>query len=593
MRSLAGVLLVPAMLLAGAFSGCAANAPVEIKLAQEVQKPSLAHPAAVVFFIDGLSYEKLWELQRQGKLPNITRHFLDSGVRVENAAVSLPTITSANSVSIVTAMYPGHHGITGNKWFDPDRLIYQDYTVIKAYQRVDQDFTAPTIYEMLGEDFTATMTVAVRRGATRPFDNWMSTGISWFFGMTGTVNSLPVIRLPQLGKISNSVGRWPILVLSYFPTPDTIGHKDGPDAASYNQAMEDVDKRIGLFLQSLRNAGLYDCTYRVLLSDHGFMAVDLTGCVDVGRFVRQDLGIPAKFHAFGWGESMEKQQEHFGAARAVVVTEGVRMVKLHLRAGDYWYRRPSADQIDNFARQFGLPRKMSPELREKVSQLTFPQLLAQLPCVDLLAMREGPDTIRVLDTQGVARITRQVDQAGKRYRYEVISGRDPLAHTRTPATAELMDGAFHSAQDWMVASLDTPHPDVVPQLPEMFDSPRTGDVVLFAKDNCGFSQREQTESIENWAGLSLRRILGMEQAERGGHGGLTRQEIYVPFLWAGPGLPAGGVIPMAHTADLTPTLLNLLGKSQRFRTLGPADGRDISTLLRAAIVRPVQAMDKN
>lgn len=542
-----------ALALPALLAGCTTYDAVEIGLQPRVQRP---RPAAVVFFVDGLDPARFEELLAAGRLPNIDRHFVAGGVRVENAFVSLPAITYANSVSLVTGVFPGHHGITGNRWFDRYALVLQDYTFIKTYQQVDEDFTAPTIYEMLGDEFTATMTVPVRRGATRPVDNWMSVGIAWYFDMHAMVNQLAVTRLGLLGEIANRAGRWPRLIVTYFPTTDTVSHERGSDDPLYAEVLEDVDARIGQFLASLVRAGLYDQTYRVLVTDHGVVPTPDRCAVET---FLEGLGIPVRSELFGRDEPFEERLEHFGPARAVVVSGGNRRSSLHLRAGDGWWQRPTPGQIDAFARTFAEPAALPADLRRAVAGRTFPELLLGLKPVQFVAVREGEGVVRLLSEAGTARITRRRDGDAPAYRYEVLSGRDPLGYAADPAVAAVLDGGFHPSRAWMAATARAEHPDVVPQLPEYFDSPRAGDVVLFARPGWCFGGDD-----------------------RGGHGGLTRRELAVPFYVGGPDLAGGASIPVARTVDLTPTLLGLLGRPEAFRTLGPPDGVDLSAELRAA-----------
>ena len=202
---------------------------------------------------------------------------------------------------------------------------------------------------------------------------------------------------------------------------------------------------------------------------------------------------------------------------------------------------------------------MPPALRQEVQTRSFPRVLANLPATDLVVVREADMSVRVVDRQGEGRITRQRRDEGNVYRYQLLDGHDPLGYTDSPPAAALMDGQFHPSRAWLAASLGTQRPDAAAQLGEFFDSPRSGDAALFAKD--GWSYASTTE---------------------GGHGGLLRHEILVPFFLAGPGLPAGATIPAARTVDLCPTLLDLLGRRDSFFTLGPPDGVDIADELRSA-----------
>ena len=99
------------------------------------------------------------------------------------------------------------------------------------------------------------------------------------------------------------------------------------------------------------------------------------------------------------------------------------------------------------------------------------------------------------------------------------------------------------------------------QIVELFDSHRTGDIVVFAR------------SGYDWC-----------TGFRGGHGGIRRHEMLVPWYFRGPGIRPV-VIPMARTVDFTPTLVDLLGGDSSRYTF---DGRSLASKLvgpRQATVR--------
>ena len=93
----------------------------------------------------------------------------------------------------------------------------------------------------------------------------------------------------------------------------------------------------------------------------------------------------------------------------------------------------------------------------------------------------------------------------------------------------------HEADEWLEATAETEYPDLVVQLPEFFDSPRSPDVFVSPADGYGFTS-----------------------GNAAGHGSLSRSETVVPFLFAGPGVPPGR-LHAARTVDLAPTLLAYLG----------------------------------
>jgi arylsulfatase A-like enzyme len=122
------------------------------------------------------------------------------------------------------------------------------------------------------------------------------------------------------------------------------------------------------------------------------------------------------------------------------------------------------------------------------------------------------------------------------YKYRVMQGEDPLGYTSDPNARALCDGEYHASHDWLAAPAALAHPDIVPQQGEAFDSPRSGDIIIFA--------------APGWA-FSLDYV--------GGHGGIERDEMLMPMYFAGPGLPPGGKVHAARLVDLVPTVLDLMG----------------------------------
>ena len=188
--------------------------------------------------------------------------------------------------------------------------------------------------------------------------------------------------------------------------------------------------------------------------------------------------------------------------------------------------------------------------------------------VAAVVFRQGPNVLRVVSNLGEATIER-AGPAGpapserKSYRYRVVSGRDPLGYENHPQAARLCDGAFHSAEQWLDATLQTDAPDFVYQEFELFDSPRVGDIVAFARPGWDFSRMDV-----------------------GGHGSFFPQEMFVPMVFAGPGIQHGAVIRTARIIDLMPTVIDLMGLSDRLKGIGPLDGVSL-----AGQLRPVARLD--
>jgi arylsulfatase A-like enzyme len=136
---------------------------------------------------------------------------------------------------------------------------------------------------------------------------------------------------------------------------------------------------------------------------------------------------------------------------------------------------------------------------------------------------------------------------------------DPLGYG-TPLEARGFDATgWHTSREWLAATAQTRFPDLVPQVVEMFDSPRAGDVVVFAD--------------EDWA---------IEDREAGGHGSALDTDMRVPLYFAGPDLPCGVTIPAARSVDILPTVLDFLGERGRLAEVAPIDGVSLYAELKSA-----------
>jgi hypothetical protein len=167
---------------------------------------------AVVFLCDGLQKAIFDQMLAAGELPNIQHYLIERGVYVEQAVTSLPTVTYADISALSTGRYPGHTGILGNKWFDPSRLVSQDYTEIDTMALVCDDIIGPTVYELLDHERSVVVLTQINRGCTRFYENWMRAGVAWFFKMFRTVNMSTTARLQNTAEAANRDKAWPSLV---------------------------------------------------------------------------------------------------------------------------------------------------------------------------------------------------------------------------------------------------------------------------------------------------------------------------------------------------------------------------------------------
>src|SRR3954470_10796464 len=71
-------------------------------------------PTVILISLDGFR----WDYPSKAPTPNLNR-LMARGVHARNLIPSFPSKTFPNHYTIVTGLYPGHHGIVANNIFDP------------------------------------------------------------------------------------------------------------------------------------------------------------------------------------------------------------------------------------------------------------------------------------------------------------------------------------------------------------------------------------------------------------------------------------------------------------------------------------------
>jgi len=201
-----------------------------------------------------------------------------------------------------------------------------------------------------------------------------------------------------------------------------------------------------------------------------------------------------------------------------VMVGGNGMAHVSLRGRHGWRGRPSGDEL----------------LGDHASLVD--DLLGE-EAVHLLAWRaaDAPDAIRVRTRAGEALVRAD----GGTVEYRVTRGADPFGYASLPPRL--------GRDELLARTAPTDYPEAPLQLAQLFESPRTGDLVISAAR--GFDLRAR---FERWNHRSC-------------HGTLHREHIQVPLACSHK--LAGG--PW-RTADVFPTVLAALGQP-----IPPSDGRNL------------------
>jgi predicted AlkP superfamily pyrophosphatase or phosphodiesterase len=211
----------------------------------------------------------------------------------EGMLPSYPTVTYPNHISIVTGLYPEHHGIVDNSFFDPDRqktFRAFDPEVVK-----DGTWYGGTPLWSLGESQGMRTACFFWPGCEAQIAGYRPT---WYAKSNPTTEDTPEM---QRARIDNAIAllrlpaeQRPHLILMHYSSPDDEGHEYGPDATQTRAGVLKMDAFVGKLKAALDATGL--SVDLVVVSDHGMAHVpnewitldqftDLTGFDAVGSLL--------------------------------------------------------------------------------------------------------------------------------------------------------------------------------------------------------------------------------------------------------------------------------------------------------------------
>jgi len=216
-----------------------------------------------VISIDGFR----WDYLQKFAAPTL-RQLAAAGVHATRMTPSFPSKTFPNHYTLVTGLYPEHHGIVSNYFYDPvqDRKFAMNNAA---------NNTEPVWWG--GEPIWIT---AERQGVRSACFYWPGSevehqGLLPSFHRTFDKKVTSVERVDGvLAWLALPADQRPRLTAMYFDIVDTIGHKFGPDAPETGAAVQEVDRAIARLLDGLARLGLRESTSLVVVSDHGMTPVD-------------------------------------------------------------------------------------------------------------------------------------------------------------------------------------------------------------------------------------------------------------------------------------------------------------------------------
>ena len=233
------------------------------------------------------------------------------GVRFTRHHSVFPTVTRANSATMVTGCYPGKHGIPANRavFADNDPHAAMD-VLFPELEAMTADGTSrvlfvPTIGELLAEKGMTHVSIvggtsgnayvhfpraaeAGRGGVIHPEFSLPTDLGRADSEMLGAWPTKTVPAIDRVCRVTESACKFvipkinPDFLFVWFPEPDTANHEHGIGSEQSNRGLMEADAGLARILDTLSEQG--DEPDVMVVSDHGYSTI--SGTVDVTEELR-------------------------------------------------------------------------------------------------------------------------------------------------------------------------------------------------------------------------------------------------------------------------------------------------------------------
>ena len=483
----------------------------------------------IFILIDGAPYAIFKGLLENGDLPNIKKYVVDQGSL--NKAVSVfPSTTGPAFIPFFMGLYPGTANIPGIRWLSksnfhvPHRFKRPGICSYMGFDGLHFEDDLPIGYPTLFNFFSPVSNIynLLARGCP-PAKNrtrWIKPLVYTYAHFSHRWRFVNQLAVRQLHKAAEAGDKF---IMCLFPAVDTYSHLAQTQSSQVLQTYQEIDAAIGGLVHTLQKSNTLQETLIMITSDHGM--TDTHTHIDV----------PQHLDDGGWRCLHYPKVWRHGSVSASMVS-GNGMTHLYFKnssSGNGWGERTPF---------------------ERLYQMGVISSLIELEGLGFAAGQSETGDIIVQSRTGQGRISCHLQNTDHetpqsmsttfksadslRFSYQ-FTGIDPLGY-----------GTYYknlSSRESLRKTYDSPHPDGIVQLWQIFKSERTGDLVLSAES--GYDLRARYEIPEHHAT----------------HGALIAEHLHIPLATNYPIAEQ-----CIRSVDIFPTVLNLCGHTVAERYI---DGR--------------------
>lgn len=235
---------------------------------------ALSKPYVILISADGFRYDYLKKYNAQNLL-----RFAESGVTAKAMIPSFPTITFPNHWSLITGLYPSHHGLIDNFFYDYKKEKF--YAMSSKENAEDGTWYGGTpLWSLAEKNGTLSASMmwvgsASNAGGMRP--SYYYHYHEKFSPEEKVEKVLDWLKLPENVR--------PHFISLYFPEVDGRGHHFGPDAKETAEAVQLIDDAVKNLVEKVNQLGLKNVNF-IFVADHGMIKVDTENPLEIPQMLR-------------------------------------------------------------------------------------------------------------------------------------------------------------------------------------------------------------------------------------------------------------------------------------------------------------------
>ena len=219
-----------------------------------------------------------WDYPHKFHPTNLNR-LAAEGVQAKRLIPAFPSLTFPNHHTIATGLWPGHHGIINNSFYDP--AFATNFHVFNK--------TSPTEGRWWGGE--PIWVTAIKQGRVANCMFWPGVGAEIGGVRPTEFETFRKEATPDecvdivLNWLKQPAEKRPSFATLYFYHTDTVGHRAGPNSPELAATVAQVDSAIGRLVDGISRLRLEAVANLVIVSDHGMTEISTNRLIVLSDFV--------------------------------------------------------------------------------------------------------------------------------------------------------------------------------------------------------------------------------------------------------------------------------------------------------------------